>query len=434
MAEYTESIREIMQENMTPQQHLTNINDVNTIAKACIFDESPVDLINDVHRDRFITGFALHFMDDEIGWDNRSRWKIALNEKLVTSYDYINKIFDNLDKQIFANYNVKEVESEGTADSNKDITGSQNTVNNGTDESVRTYSENNGEDRKDTMSKDGKTTLTKKGSEYNSRGGYDDLEKMGAESQINSGSDITYDDGVQDAISSKESGNYINAIQINADTPMGSVKNLRSPGGPTSETASQSESFEEGRDMDIYQEGGNRGYNYEANQVYNYMSSASESGQTTQNVENGNDKSINHNQSTTEHGLEVATVYGKDSKYAKPRIDRNDYHSNESTTYGYKVEASGAVNADPRIDETEEKSNDTLESKIDRDKTGNDEITRNTSNTVDSSNTGNEKSNASHEDSTHEVDYSLNWEMLYKSMPLLNKVWEIFDDLFMIIF
>ena len=31
----------------------------------------------------------------------------------------------------------------------------------------------------------------------------------------------------------------------------------------------------------------------------------------------------------------------------------------------------------------------------------------------------------------NEMNYEVNWEMLYQSMPLLNKVWEQFDDLFM---
>ena len=47
-----------------------------------------------------------------------------------------------------------------------------------------------------------------------------------------------------------------------------------------------------------------------------------------------------------------------------------------------------------------------------------------------------EKSGANESNTTsagNNTGYKMTYDMLYRSMPLLNKVWELFDDLFMIL-
>ena len=442
MANFTQSIREILQQNKLPNESLTNVSNVYDIAVRTLFDDAPMSVISDDYRQQFITGFALHFMNDEIGYETLPLWKIALNEKIYNSGSYINKIFANLDKEIFADYHVKNVVDTGSTTGLKNLDG---TVSNDRDIAVSeasnettTFNETMTDDRDDTRTIDRTNSLERKGSEYRTRGGHDDLEKKGAEVQVNSGTDTTTDSGVQDNINSNKSANYTNAIQINSDTPMGSLQNLRTPGGAVAATTDTSVHYDEGEDMTEYQEGGSRGFNYEEGQTYNYMSGAAESGQTVQNVENGNDKSISSNTSETQHGLNVATKYGTDGTTADRRIDSTEYNSNESTTYGYKLDSNGTPVADKREDFTDEDVTDTLESDITRTKTGSDTVAKTASTTTDdvsTQTTNNEESTSgSHENNIDQIDHSLNWEMLYRSMPLLNKVWEIFDDLFMIIF
>ena len=62
MANYTQSIREILQYNKLPAEKLTDVNDVYSIASRCLFDTMPSNVIDDLYLQRFITGFALHFM------------------------------------------------------------------------------------------------------------------------------------------------------------------------------------------------------------------------------------------------------------------------------------------------------------------------------------------------------------------------------------
>ncbi len=442
MANFTQSIREILQQNKLPNESLTDVSDVYDIALRTLFADAPMSVISNEYKEQFITGFTLHFMNDELSYETLPLWKIALNEKIYNSATYINKIFTNLDKEIFADYRVKNVVDSGTTTGLKNLDGSVSTdrdvaVSEASNETT-TFDETMTDDRDDTRTIDRDVNQEKKGSEYFTRGGHDDSEKKGAEVQLNSGTDTTTDSGVQDNISSNKSANYTNAIQINSDTPMGSLQNLRTPGGAVAATTDTSVHYDEGEDLTEYQEGGSRGFNYEEGQTYQYMSGAAESGQTVQNVENGNDKSINSSTSATEHGLQVATKYGTDGTNVDRRIDTTEYASNESTTYGYKLDSNGTPVADKREDVTAEDVTDTLASDITRTKTGSDTVAKTASTTTDDvtrQTTANEESTSgSHENTTDQIDHSLNWEMLYKSMPLLNKVWEIFDDLFMIIF
>ena len=82
MANYTQSIREILQFNKTAQESLTNVSDVYAIANRSIFAIDGINAISSTYRQQLITGFALHFMNDEIGYETLPLWQIALNDKL----------------------------------------------------------------------------------------------------------------------------------------------------------------------------------------------------------------------------------------------------------------------------------------------------------------------------------------------------------------
>jgi len=510
MGAYTQSIREILQFNKTPQQKLTDVNDVYDLASQYLFDEMPQNVISDDYIEQFITGFTLHFMNDELGLETLPLWKIALNEKIYNSGTYINKIFENLDKEIFAEYNVKSVAENGEMSRNTSFAGStsdaREVMTSTTDSDVTTIKKEGSEirykDGEDELEKKGSEgrikggddTLQKKGSEYHYRGGKDILEKKGSEVQLNMGTDETNDAGYQDNLHSNATDNYITGVQIQSDTPMGSLQNIHNPNdaATVSGIVDHVEPYEDvGRELDIYglgDSGGGAGQDYTVGKEYNYMSAAAENDQTQTTIENGNEKTINHNDNYVKHGLAVSTSYGKKgtpgsgdnppSTTADPRTDETEYKSYDSTTYGFKKEGENpspdnredkttynsnerivygkygttGSSSDPRIDKTTYNSGETVRYGYYRDvnpETGEPDFvpeerkdTNSKYETFSSYVKDNDSTMDSHneivtgtDDKTiGEIDHTLNWEMLYKSMPLLNKVWEIFDDLFMIIF
>ena len=417
MAKYTFSVREVLQYNKHDNESLTDIDDVYAIAARSIFNVDGINAISSQYRQALITSLALKYMNEESALETMPLFQIALNEKLYNYASYINLIYENLDKQVFASYRVRRVENAGETENAKSATGSVNTdrdVSSTDTETLNTQHDTEGTDT---------TTVTKSGSETHIRSGNDDVIKSGSEVQKNSGTDTTTDDGYQDNISSSASGNYTNGVQIMSDTPMGSLQNIRTPGGDVDDNTSTTEQFDEGRDMDIYGFGGDRGYDYTTGQSYNYMSAATETDQTVTNVENGNDKSINHNTSGTVHGLNVETTYGKTAAgQTDERKDSTEYHSKDTTSYG--VNENG--NTDTRQDVTLV-SHDTTVSD-----TGTNTKVNSTSDETAQTTSNEETATGSHSDTTDETEYTLNWEMLYKSMPLLNKLWtEVFDDLFL---
>lgn len=537
MAEYTQSVREILQFNKRPNESLLNPADVYAISNRCLFDSVPLGVISNEYKEAFFTGFALHFMNEELGYETLPLWKIALNEKIYNSGSYINAIFENLDKQIFAEYNVKNVANQGTTtgskstddttsatkgvtetssdEANRQLTANVDTDTTTTDtdseytELAKQGTEKHAKRGDDTLQKMGseshgrfgKDTLSKKGDEVHGKFGKEEIEKKGSELQVGSGSDVTTTHNK----SASGSSNYTNGIQVQMDTPQGSLSNFGptdpvadNPDGTTPSSVTpidpNSDPVEPVID-DTYGYAGDRGYNYAVNHPdFNYMSAAGESAQTQSNVETGEDASV----VMTSPSAKRATKYGYDengdSDETTKRKDVHTFQSGDNSRFGMYIDANGTYqNGTARQDETQYKSagndrfgyyvdaNGDYQQDIDgrKDKTtynsndyvtygqgesgsdprvdatthsaSNENIVDGTVATTESETTdhsvskltsesdtstaqGNEITSGAHTDDTNEVDHKIHWEMLYQSMPLLNKVWEQFDDLFMQIF
>ena len=105
--------------------------------------------------------------------------------------------------------------------------------------------------------------------------------------------------------------------------------------------------------------------------------------------------------------------------------DTDTLNLQDEVTYGSSnTETRNTLDTTSKTDNTETTGSDSKTGTVTVAGTVTDTQTRNTTDT----DTG------THSEDLDETDYTLNWEMLYRSMPLLNKVWEIFDDLFMLIF
>jgi hypothetical protein len=424
MGQYTQSIREILQYNKTAQQKLTNPTDVLDISKACLFDEVPTGLIDQNYEDRFFTGFALHFMNDELGLETLPLWKISLNEKIYNSASYINKIFDNLDKEVFADYKVTNVEAEGSTSGEKRGTGTVTNVRD--DERTTTTSDDLTHNTTDTATIVGTVTGTgtvanaKTGSDTLLRTGTDTAEKTGTDTVGHTGTDAMAHTGTQGTQGTNSqttnntgtTSNDHNFIQINSDTPMGSLDTLRTPGGDAKGTG-------------VSYATGTSNTGGDSPRQYNYMTSASEvdesnvqTDDTTQEVSGSDSATTTFNDTNTEtRNLQDETTYDSTTERTLDLSDATQYNSTNTETRNTQ-------DATNRTDTTRRTGTDNRDIVTSVDGEITDTQTRNTT----------DAETGSHSDTTDTIDYSMNWEMLYKSMPLLNKVWEIFDDLFMIIF
>lgn len=415
MASFTQSIREILQANKTPQQDLTNVNDVYDIASACLFDKMPENVISSEYRQQFITGFALHFFNEEIGYETLPLWKIALNEKIYNRGGYINKIFENLDKEIFADYRIKQTETEGEHSDTKKGTG---TVSNERNDDTVTKSEDNATRSElvensltGTVESDGTITRAKTGTDTVAKTGTDERAKTGYDTDTHTGTDASAHTGTQgtDSSSSQETtntgttGTDHNLIQVQSDTPMGSLSNLRTPGGDARGT----------------------GVTYANGQTYNYMSGAQE-------VDESNVQTDNTEQDVTS-SESSETTFNDTTTETKNLTDKTEYHSTETetlnlqdqTTYNSTdTETRDTIDTTSKTDNTQTTGTDAKTGTVTVDGTVTDTQTRDTTDTDE----------GTHSETANETEHSLNWEMLYRSMPLLNKVWEQFDDLFMLIF
>lgn len=291
MAKYTISIRELIEANKGDDDPST-LEGIHDIAERVLFGEE-LNVINDEYVDRFITGFALHYFNDEIGYETYPMWRIALMEKVFNNAELINGVYENLDKQIFSDYRTRKVANKSnkidsiatvgtsdTASSSEGATsrsntgtqsnehtgttgvaesGSDNLKRGGTDKTTHGINEVHGKSGSDTtvssgnrnssLARSGADTVEHTGSETDAASGIESYDKSGsldrtvAGNKASSGSETLNE---TTNVDHGESGSYRdttnygktdttntesdkNAIQITFDTPMGSLENMRTP-------------------------------------------------------------------------------------------------------------------------------------------------------------------------------------------------------------
>lgn len=435
MSKITRSILSILQEN-AGDNDITTINGIEAVATQALFPQDGLALVDNDYQSRLVVGFTLHYLKDEIGMEVLPLWKMALLEKLVNNYDYINEIYSNLDKQIFSDYEVRNVENSGENEETKNTIGSvdvsKNVLSSDTGSNNRTYGEGVITHKESDETGTDDATTTKKGAETHKRGGTDYTIKEGTEYQENSGTDTTTDNGYNDNVSSKGSTTYNNGANITFDTPVDKLDSLRTGGAIAEVDVVDTKEIIDGRDLDVYGISGQRGsgWDYMEGQTYDYMSAAVEQDSTQENIENSNDQSVNHNQSATVHGLKVATVYGKTLNGAQdPRKDTTNYGSNDVTVYGKDGSSS-----DPREDVLDRDTTKHVEEDLSDSKTGTDNTATTNSHSMSdatvTSTSNTDATNGTHSDSTSDISYKINMEMILRSESYLTRLWNIFDDLF----
>ena len=135
MAQFTQSIREILFENAGQDNPMT-IEGMTAIAKRVLFGEE-INVIDSEYRDRLVSGFCLHYFNDEIGYETLPMWRFALKEKMYNNAEFINLTFGYLDKQIFADYRVRKLNTAGTKSDNVSVITDGNIKSNDSSASVK---------------------------------------------------------------------------------------------------------------------------------------------------------------------------------------------------------------------------------------------------------------------------------------------------------
>ena len=448
MAQYTQSIREILQAAKTDQEDLRSVTDVYNISMRTLFANAPLSVISNEYVQQFVTGFTLHFFNDELGLETLPLWQIALNEKLYNSGSYINLIFKNLDKQVFSEYHVED--NENTTDMIASVSEEVNATNNDTKDIERAGSEANQRTEANENSSAG--TLEKTGDVDHSKEGYDELIQSGNISndesyaeQLNQGGNVetaltgtdefeqtgerVSEHGGEDTVTNgltvntENKGGLVtdkfNGMNIQYDTPQGSLQNLRTPGGDATGT----------------------GVGYVNGQTYNYMTGASENDNTNahedfskQEVKNSGDDVTKYDSTTTQSFVDAIdyTRYGKTSTETRALEDdksgakNNVQEFDKSDKTEYNSSQKDIFNTTDTTSNTTTENKDIVESKA----------TEDTERLVGTGENHSEKSGANESNTTssgNNTGYKMTYEMLYRSIPLLKKVWELFDDLFMIL-
>lgn len=481
MANYTLSIRDILQKNAEGDD-IHTIDGIYNTALRCLFPQDALNVISDEYRKNLVVGFSQHYFNDEIGYETLVLWKMALSEKLYNNASYINQIYENLDKQIFADYKIKAASKHGEGAKSKDGTGSLNiitsasilkigsetddhsesganskqatnagtgTVDNkhtGTETIADTGTVNNQRGGTDTIRKTGTASDAKTGTEAavktggytDTEGGSDTLSHQGKVKDTKSGYDVTANSGTDEVAHTGTDTHAVNGVQLVNDTPMGSLANMRTPGGDAT----------------------GQGVAYATNrQTYNYLSGAQENDSTDVNTLNtlqtttlddesrtdyhsANEREFINNQDVSSYGKTLTRVNNNETDTTTHNTT-NTHTDNlsEATQYGATDLETRALQNQTTHNTDELETRNTLDtlnesgttSGTARDVKSATNSTSNSGNTNQSSETSSDET-SSNDETISQTDKSLNWEMLYRSMPLLNKVWELFDDLFMLIY
>lgn len=455
MSRYTQTIKSILMENIQPGESIQNLSDIYAIASRAIFDIAPMNVIDSDYRQRLITGFTLHFMNDEIGLETPLLFKLGLSDKIYNNAEYINSIFAHLDNQIFADYQTKTVNGEshntiaddtviddtGTVTNAK--SGDDTVKNTGTTANAKTGTETGAHTGTDTQVKSGDDTLKRTGQTSDSHTGTntsrnlgdETLTKAGTETNGHSSSSSSVTDGTTvvaggekySESTSDSSTDKNNMGQFHLDTPQDNIMNLRE----TKTTPAAA-----------YDSTG-KGITAASESAMNYMTDATLQDSTS--VKSGSstvshDASLSRTQ-TDDDTTVTDTSSGTDTLSFTNRTDTKDVDMTRTDTFNEantktdnlqdKTEYNSTTQATKNLtDTTTFNTNDTRTDNLQSKTEYNSENTT----TNDLNKTVDKDVQSDSTNSSTEVSTNLNLEMIYRSMPLLNKLWETFDELFMMLY
>ena len=390
MSTYTQSIKSILMANKRNNESIDNLTDIYAIASRAIFDIAPMEVIDEQYRVRLITGFTLHFLNEEIGLETPLLFKLGLSDKIYNNAEFINGIFDKLDKQLFKDYvtRTRNGQSNDTVlglDTIAD-TGDITTNKTGKDTVEKTGTATDGHTGDISKTASINNTLAKRGTEQVNYGAVDTNSISGT--NVQSGGEVVSETTSGNSDSKANSGSYA------LDTPQNEITNLResksNPGAAYDASGKGIKALNESK--------------------MSYMTNASladSTGTTSSSSTTNRDASSTRIQNT-ENTVATNRKSGSDINVVNLTDTENANNSETEVFNDTKILTNNLTD--------EMKYNNQIKTENDLLKTINHSGSKETSN------------------SDTETSAALNMEMIYKSMPLLNKLWETFDELFMMLY
>lgn len=374
---------EIMQDNQTD---LTNLANITSKAESTIFDVAPIELIEEKYRKTFITGFALRFFQREIGMESIPLWKIALAERILNSADYINQVYHNLERQLFGRYSFTKYISEGDtsfhSNGTNDMTGKAGSVTkaeiDGSNEGFNKSKGSNDSTMTVTSTTKGDTTTADLSTVTNNNDTISDSknDETTTVDQTVTSHDSTIHDGKTTTTDDGKSNN----IMKHSDTPQNGLQDVLNG---------------------------------------TYLSDAS-SGDTTNHDEN---EVISHETGSVDNSTYTIGTNKIDGK-------RHDTQHTEGLTKDKRdgsIKTTGTNNS-TTTNKSNSQSEQTTTGTNHSSSTGTTETTNTGKTTTEEDNSGR------HHDKTETESYSLSSEFILRSMPYTEKIFSLFETLFMQIF
>lgn len=482
MAEYTMTIADILRTN-AGSDDLTTIDGMYAAATRALFSQEYLNYINSQHRVPFVVGFALHFFKDEIGLETLLLFKFALSEKLINHSPYINQLMDRLQTQLYADYRVEESHGAGSSsrtlqgtgttatteetagETARTATGSatrgttygktETTEHTGTDAIAHTGTDTTAHTGTDTTAHTGTDTTTHTGTDTTVKAEEGTVEDAGTLTIAHTGDNSTEQEGTtttehlgttrtttsstreSDTETSSETRGDANAINISFDTPMGNLGNMRTPGGDPA----------------------GKGVTYAVDNTYQYMTAATEGDSTTTSDASGTDHAEEEQTSTSDQELiGVKDKTGFDDYITTETFNSTDTHTNDLTkTITNDVTDTRTLNtsdartlntSDARALNTSDartlNTSDarTINTADETTQGGQDETTEATEQTGSETTEGTREVTGTTTESQTEAgqtaddrtatQYTITMDALLKAQSLMERVWELFDDLFML--
>ena len=448
MAKYTISIEDKLQE-AAGDQSLQDPNVLLNASKMALFGVE-LEKIDAKYRDVFASGFALHFMKDEIGLETFPSWRMSLIERIYNNSDFINQTYDNLDKQCFANYRVHKV----VTNSNNLATTNATSKNKNYLNSLST-NENNVERKSESNSTNDETA---KGVTHNTSSNvstenesFEDVKKLNALKNTNeeNGSSSNFkeknvSDGESNSTTKGKTNSKVNSESNNNGN---SSSNVEASSSTESNDERNSKNIQNSNQEQKYSDTPQNGLNDIREDRYLTNVTIASSGSESTNKENGrkNDTSRSHSSTSTEsesHDKSNSTTNG---------VSESEVVNNESTTLNKSGDTFSRESK--KQDETSEQSetsktkgnkdlnaiitdngNTTNDIKGNSSTKSNDSETANFNGNTSSTGTGESKTDVINNGTTRteleDISYEMNYEMLISAESLLNRVWRIFNDLF----
>ena len=438
MAMYTIGILDKLLANANGAD-LTDPAQLLPVAKATLFG-AELNVISEEYRDRFALGFAQEFINDEIGLETWTGFRMALAHRIYDSAEYINTLFENLDKEVFSHYSVTKTKGNASSNGKTSGTTSGTSSDTGNVENTGTSSETSSSTGTDTGTASSKHT----GSDATANTGTTKNETSSTGTVSGTSSTTTsYDGDISTVTTGKNTGKQFTAQSVTQQTDGTTGHDSDITTAQTSKNDDTANAWS--GNSDIPENGITDPSTLTDKDGLTYLSTAglshsttNSNGTNTQTVSGTADK----NKDTVSQT--VTTTADRDSNYREDDLNSeqtqkvtNPDQTVAGTTSDNKTDSGTATltldtTATTTYGGITDDTNKT-EHKTDATRTG---TTGGTTKSTSSGTTSTTSDGTHSEESTNNVtseSYEISYDMIVKSRPYLKKVWKLFDDLFFLI-